>query len=203
MIQYFLIPRTESEQTSQRRDWIISPAVTLSNSSLRRSEKETESQPQSVVWGKWRGSANLTARSSSFWKSTKHKLVPPKPHKLVNQAHLQVQPKISRWRNCRWKIGGLELRVRSSGKRWGMPSPTSLEISTQKVILHFFQIFVNFVIYRYVVWGQIVAQLCDLFHNYLDLISLVTICISKLRSKRNIVQQCTSLRLEVKMRPQG
>ena len=35
----------------------------------------------------------------------------------VNQAHLQVQPKISRWRNCRWKIGGLELRVRSSGKR--------------------------------------------------------------------------------------
>ena len=46
-----------------------------------------------------------------------HKLIPPKPHKLVNQAHLQVQPKISRWRNCRWKIGGLELRVRSSGKR--------------------------------------------------------------------------------------
>ena len=36
---------------------------------------------------------------------------------VVKQAHLQVQPKISRWRNCRWKIGGLELRVRSSGKR--------------------------------------------------------------------------------------
>ena len=186
--------RGEIESFPQRWRWAIQAweeARKKPNRSHKVSSEENgEDQP---TW--WPGHRHPERKS--------HKLVPPKPHKLVNQAHLQVQPKISRWRNCRWKIGGLELRVRSSGKRWGMPSPTSLEISTPKVILHFFQIFVTFVIYRYVVWGQIAAQLCDLFHNYLDLISFVTICISKLRSKRNIVQQCTSLRLEVKMRPQG